>query len=175
MLDPSIAKLLEEDRRYPLEAYIFVFEALNYAQNVLGMGNEGPSEPLPPDATESKEEEEADDEGPAFTELEEETGTEIGEVAEEVASQRHVTGQQLCQAIRRFALDQYGYMAKTVLNNWGIHATGDFGELVFNLIRIGRMRKTPQDSRADFDDVYQFDTAFREDFSFAPPEAPPQS
>ena len=40
MLDPAIAKLLEEDRRYPLEAYIFVFEALHYAQNVLGMGSD---------------------------------------------------------------------------------------------------------------------------------------
>jgi uncharacterized repeat protein (TIGR04138 family) len=176
MLDPSIAKLLEEDRRYPLEAYIFVFEALNYAQNVLGMGNEGPSEPLPPAATESKVE--AEDEGPSFTGLEEVTDTEIefeSDEAEERASQRHVTGQQLCQAIRRFALEQYGYMAKTVLNNWGIHATGDFGELVFNLIRIGRMRKTPQDCRADFEDVYQFDTAFRQEFSFTPPDEPPQS
>ena len=176
MLDPSIAKLLEENRRYPLEAYVFVFEALNYAQNVLGMGSEIPSDPLPPATSEGKTE--PDDEGPSFTELEEETDPELGdeaEEAEETASQRHVTGQQLCQAIRQFALEQYGYMAKTVLNNWGIHCTGDFGELVFNLIRIGRMRKTPQDCRADFDAVYHFDTAFRQDFSFAPPETPPQS
>ena len=45
MLDPAIAKLLKEDRRYPLEAYIFVFEALHYAQNVLGLGSENVSEP----------------------------------------------------------------------------------------------------------------------------------
>ena len=45
MLDPAIANLLNEDRRYPLEAYIFVFEALHYAQSVLGLGNESVSEP----------------------------------------------------------------------------------------------------------------------------------
>jgi uncharacterized repeat protein (TIGR04138 family) len=55
-------------------------------------------------------------------------------------------------------------MAKTVLGSWGIHETGDFGEIVFNLIRIGRMRKTPHDRREDFDDVYDFETAFREEF-----------
>ena len=55
--------------------------------------------------------------------------------------QRHVSGQELCEAIRRYALEQYGYMAKTVLNSWGIHGTNDFGEIVFNLIRIGQMRK----------------------------------
>jgi uncharacterized repeat protein (TIGR04138 family) len=75
-----------------------------------------------------------------------------------------VTGQELCEAIRRFALQQYGLMAKTVLESWGIRKTGDFGEIVFNLIRIGRMRKTPHDRREDFDDVYDFETAFRDEF-----------
>ena len=140
MLDPAIAKLLEEDRRYPLEAYVFVFEALHYAQNVLGMGTENVSEPG-------------------------------GEVEEEAPGpQRHVSGQELCQAIRQFALEQYGYMAKLVLENWGLRATGDFGEIVFNLIRIGRMRKTPHDRREDFDGVYDFDTAFREEFRIVVPE-----
>ncbi len=139
MLDPNqqLARLLREDRRYRLDAYLFVFEALNYAQEVMGLGTESPSEP----AIGSVEEEE-DYEGP----------------------QRHVTGQELCEAIRRFALQQYGLMAKTVLESWGIRKTGDFGEIVFNLIRIGRMRKTPHDRREDFDNVYDFETAFREEF-----------
>jgi len=140
-LDPAIAQLLEEDRRYPLEAYIFVFEALHYAQSVLGMGRDAPSEPGCG--------------GPA---------------EEEAGPQRHVSGQELCQAIRQFALEQYGYMAKLVLGNWGLHTTGDFGEIVFNLIRIGRMKKTPQDRRQDFDDVYDFDSAFREQFRIVMPE-----
>jgi uncharacterized repeat protein (TIGR04138 family) len=137
MLDPShpIVELLKEDPRYTLDAYVFVFEALNYAQNVLEMGVEVP-------------------------------GTSEGE---ESAPERHVTGQQLCEAIRAFALDQYGFMAKDVLATWGIHKTGDFGEIVFNLIRIGQMRKTPEDSREDFEDVFDFETALRQDFKIGPP------
>ena len=138
MLDPShpIAQLLQEDRRYRFEAYVFIFEALHYAQEVMQMGAETPSEPLP--------EKESED--------------------EQQAPERHVTGQELCEALRRYALEQYGYMAKTVLNSWGIHRTNDFGEIVFNLIRTGQMRKTPSDTRVDFDNVYDFDTALRQDF-----------
>jgi uncharacterized repeat protein (TIGR04138 family) len=145
MPDTAIAQLLQEDRRYPLEAYLFVYQALGYAHNVLGMGTEGPTAPAEPGPEEVDEEES----GP----------------------QRHVTGQDLCEAIRQFALEQYGYMAKTVLNRWGVHTTGDFGEIVFNLIRIGRMRKTPNDSREDFEDVYDFDTALRQGFRIEMPKS----
>lgn len=143
MFDPSqpLAQLLREDKRYRFDAYVFVFEALSYAQNVMGLGTESPSEP-------SQFSTEEEDEGP----------------------QRHVTGQELCEAIRQYALEQYGLMSKTVLNNWGIHQTSDFGEIVFNLIRIGRMRKTPHDRREDFDNVYDFDVAFQQDFKIHPVE-----
>ena len=147
MLDPShpIAELLEKDRRYTFDAYVFVFEALGYAQHVLDMGEESPSQPAedPPQQSEAEE---------------------------EPRSERHVSGQELCEAIRLFALDQYGYMAKTVLNSWGVSSTGDFGEIVFNLIGIGQMRKTEHDRREDFEDVYDFETAFKEGFKITPPE-----
>jgi uncharacterized repeat protein (TIGR04138 family) len=74
--------------------------------------------------------------------------------------ERHLTGQQLCEAIRQYALDQYGFMTKTVLNNWGVFSTGDFGEIVYNLIRIKQMKKSDSDRREDFDDVYDFESAF---------------
>ena len=139
MLDPTqqIAQLIEEDPRYRFDAYAFVFEALSYAQNVLDLGTEKVSEPV--------EAEEDEPESP----------------------QRHVSGEELCHAIRQYALKQYGYMAKTVLNSWGIHETGDFGEIVFNLIRIEQMRKTDSDRREDFDDVYDFDTAFHQEFKIS--------
>jgi uncharacterized repeat protein (TIGR04138 family) len=145
-LDPAIAKLLREDRRYPLEAYIFVFEALHYAQEVLHLGCDCPSEPGVEAVKEAAEKGDKEDK------------------EEDAGPQRHVTGQELCEAIRQFALEQYGYMAKLVLSNWGMHSTRDFGEIVFNLIRIGRMRKTPQDRREDFDDVFDFDQAFCRQF-----------
>ena len=154
MLDPShpIAELLQEDSRYSFEGYVFVFEALSYAQNVLEMGAEGLSEPI--GETQQLDPQPPDPQPPA--------GEEV--------SERHVSGQELCEAIRQFALEQFGYMSQTVLSNWGIRNTGDFGEIVFNLIRIGQMRKTSGDNREDFDDVYDFDTAFKQEFKITPPE-----
>jgi len=32
-------------------------------------------------------------------------------------------------------------------------------------LRIGQMRKTPEDRREDFDDVFDFDEAFRQPFA----------
>ena len=57
--------------------------------------------------------------------------------------ERHITGQQLCEASRQLALEQYGMMAKVVLNSWGVHTTGDLGEIVYNLIRMEQMSKSP--------------------------------
>lgn len=91
------------------------------------------------------------------------------EEPQEGESERHLTGQQLCEAIRQYALDQYGLMAETVLRNWGVTSTSDFGEIVFNLIRIGQMRKTKDDKREDFNDVYDFKERFRNDFRITLP------
>lgn len=140
--DPFV-QLLRDDRRYRADAYLFLWEALKFAQEELKMGRDTPSEPL-----ENAQEEE-------------------GETSE---PQRHVTGQELCEAIRQYALRQYGYMAKTVLNSWGLYSTSDFGEIVYNLIRIGRMRKTKEDRREDFDNQYDFRTAFQQEFKFSPAE-----
>jgi uncharacterized repeat protein (TIGR04138 family) len=78
--------------------------------------------------------------------------------------ERHITGQQLCEAIRQYAVEQYGGMAKSVLAHWGVRSTGDFGEIVFNLIAIGQMRKTDSDRREDFDNVFDFEEGFRDVF-----------
>ncbi len=79
---------------------------------------------------------------------------------------RHVTGQQLLEGIRQHALQAYGPMAFHVLNEWGIHRAGDFGEIVFNLVEFGRgmFGKTEKDSRADFEGGYDFEEAFRAPF-----------
>lgn len=77
----------------------------------------------------------------------------------------HITGQQLCEACRQYAVSQYGYLGQMVLGSWGIESTSDFGEIVYNLIRIEQMRKSDSDRREDFDDVYAFDGAFEPEFS----------
>lgn len=90
-------------------------------------------------------------------------------VGETTASEnpRHITGQQLCEACRLYGLEQYGYLAAMVLASWGVHSTGDFGEMVYNLIRIEQMRKSESDRREDFDDVYSFSDAFEPQFELA--------
>lgn len=89
---------------------------------------------------------------------------------------RHVTGQQLLEGIRDLALQQFGPMAITVFEEWGIHRCEDFGEIVFNMVEQGLLSKTKEDSRADFAGGYDFDTAFRQPFlpfsKLSPPRAP---
>jgi len=154
MLDPAhpIAELMRRDQRYRFDAYLFVFESLRFAQEVLGMGAEQASDLAESDAA-----------GP-------EKSPPPGCPEEPGRGERHLTGQELCEAIRRYALRQYGYMAKSVLNHWGVRGTSDFGEIVFNLIEIGQMRKTPSDRREDFENVFDFDEAFLQKFEFTLPD-----
>lgn len=91
-----------------------------------------------------------------------------GELEEEEC---HVTGQQLCEAIREYALGLYGMTAKCVLQHWGIRTTRDIGEIVFNMIEAKRMNKTDRDRIEDFDDVYDFDEAFRPGFRLILPKS----
>jgi len=77
---------------------------------------------------------------------------------------RHVTGQELLAGIRAFALTQFGPMTPLVFEEWGIRRCEDFGEIVFNLVEIGLLGKTEKDSRADFQNGYDFDAAFRQPF-----------
>ena len=72
----------------------------------------------------------------------------------------HVTGPQLCEGIRLFAIKQYGPMVPTVLEYWGVKKTDDFGAMVWNLIELGVFGKTPTDSIDDFKDVFTFHDAF---------------
>jgi uncharacterized repeat protein (TIGR04138 family) len=72
----------------------------------------------------------------------------------------HVSGRELLGGIREFGLDQYGPLARTVFDYWGIKKTEDFGEIVFNMVENGLLGKTDRDSREDFKNVYDFNEAF---------------
>lgn len=80
--------------------------------------------------------------------------------------QRHVTGRQLCLALRDLALERWGMLARTVLERWNVHASIDFGNMVYLMIRNGFMRKTAEDSVEDFRDVFDFDEAFDAAYDF---------
>jgi uncharacterized repeat protein (TIGR04138 family) len=77
---------------------------------------------------------------------------------------RHVSGQELLEGIRKFALTQFGPMTTTVFEEWNIRQCRDFGEIVFNMVEIGLLAKTEKDTRDDFQYGYDFTDAFRKPF-----------
>lgn len=126
----DLAGVLARDPRYTIQAYAFVFEALEYAKS-LKKRSQGRSRRT-----------------------------------RAAAISRHVNGRELCEAARVIALECFGLMALMVLSQWGIRSTSDIGEIVYNLIASGDLEKTPEDARSDFDNVYDFEQAFRRDFVF---------
>jgi uncharacterized repeat protein (TIGR04138 family) len=86
---------------------------------------------------------------------------------EEPAKEHHVSGKQLIEGVRKFALDEFGLMARCVFNQWGIKKTGDFGNMVFNLVEIGLMSKTENDSIGDFEDIFDIETGLMHDYVIA--------
>ena len=86
----------------------------------------------------------------------------------------HVTGQQLLEGIRLYALKQFGPMALTVLEYWGVRRCDDFGEMVFNLISVGIFGKTETDTIEDFRGAYTFHDAFVAPFLPERPVAHPR-
>jgi len=115
--DEALVQILKEDSRYPVEAYLFVREALDFTSKMLKKPARGP--------------------------------------------QRHVTAANLLDGIRQYALREYGPMAMTVFEYWGIRQCADFGRIVFNLVNKNILRKTENDSIRDFEGGYDFETAFR--------------
>ena len=77
-----------------------------------------------------------------------------------IKRQGHMSGKELLEGIRDFAVQEYGPMAKTLLYHWGISKTEDFGNIVFNMIGKKVLSKTENDSVADFRDVYDFEKTF---------------
>ena len=73
---------------------------------------------------------------------------------------KHVSGQQLCQGLREYALAQWGLLARAVLRRWNITSTLDFGQIVFAMIEAGQMQRTDEDTIEDFRNVFDFRTAF---------------
>ena len=72
----------------------------------------------------------------------------------------HVSGMQLCDAMRDLAIERWGRLAGTVLAKWNIKATIDLGNMVYLLVDNSFMRKTDDDSIEDFRDVFSFQDAF---------------
>jgi len=140
----ELARVIAQDPRYSIEAYAFVIESLTHARQEklkarrLERGKGRSAEP-------------ARDQRAAASS------------AKTPRKSGHVTGSELCESVRRLSLNQFGLLAATVLQHWGVHSTSDIGDIVYNLIAAGDLEKTPSDSRADFDNVFDFNRALRPD------------
>jgi len=94
----------------------------------------------------------------------------LGYTAKNVATEpKHVSGQTLCEGLKKLAVEKWGRLAMLVLSTWGIRTTRDFGEIVWLMIRNEWMSAQPTDSINDFNDVYDFKTVFKEQFEFQKP------
>jgi uncharacterized repeat protein (TIGR04138 family) len=80
--------------------------------------------------------------------------------AELPEGRKHVSGQQLSEGLREFALARWGMMAGIVLRRWNITSTMDFGRIVFSLVDGGHMSATEDDNVEDFRNVFDFKAAF---------------
>ncbi len=91
----------------------------------------------------------------------------LGYVAKKTTTEpNHITGQTLCDGLRKLALEKWGRLAMLVLSSWNIKTTHDFGEIVYLMIKHGWMSAQPTDSINDFNDVYDFKTTFKDRFGF---------
>jgi uncharacterized repeat protein (TIGR04138 family) len=76
----------------------------------------------------------------------------------------HISGAQLLEGFRVYALEQFGPMAATVFESWGLRETMDIGNIVFNLVEYDVLGKTDKDSPEEFKDVFDFSEAFEKPF-----------
>ena len=134
----ELARIIARDPRYTIEAYAFVLEALNHVrtQKLKGKIRDPDQGRLSPPVRKA----------PASSSQ-----------SKKARRSGHVTGRELCESVRKLALRQFGLLAATVLGHWGVRSTSDIGEIVYNLIAAGDLEQTPDDSRSDFDNVFDFE------------------
>lgn len=79
-----------------------------------------------------------------------------------LGSRRDVTGAELVNGLCDLAVEHFGYLAPTVLQQWGVTRSEDFGEIVFALVEVGLLGKSSHDSMADFANLCDLRTTLRE-------------
>lgn len=84
----------------------------------------------------------------------------VRKAAESDPERRHVSGRELCEALRDHALEEFGPLALLVLTQWGLYETADFGRMVYALINEGVFGRNPDDKPSDFENVYDFEETF---------------
>jgi uncharacterized repeat protein (TIGR04138 family) len=77
---------------------------------------------------------------------------------------RHVSGPELLAGYRDFALEQFGPMASTLMEEWSIRKCQDVGDMVFHLIEEQVFGKQESDRKEDFSEVFDFQESLIEPF-----------
>ena len=85
----------------------------------------------------------------------------------------HVTGAELLRGTCELAVEEFGMMAPVVFRQWGFRATGDIGNVVFNLIKAERLSRSDRDDPDDFHDLFDLDKALTEGFELTVGDAAP--
>lgn len=76
----------------------------------------------------------------------------------------HVSGAELLRGACELAVQEFGMMAPLVFRQWGLQRTDDFGNVVFNLIRIDRLSKSDRDDIEDFHDLFDLEKVLSDGF-----------
>ncbi|NJM36589.1 MAG: hypothetical protein HC845_01235 [Akkermansiaceae bacterium] len=69
---------------------------------------------------------------------------------------RHVSGPELLEGYRDFALEQFGPMASTLMAEWSVQKCQDVGDMVFQLIEEQVFGKQDSDKQEDFSEIFNF-------------------
>jgi len=158
--EKPLEQVVTETGRYPVGAFLFVQECLGVAADKV----HGPMSPeeravaqwVAHHALNPEELRARWDKG----DLPPDIRRTIDQIGGPQRLNRHISGQQLCWAIRDVALERWGLMARGVLARWNITRTEDIGAIIFALVDNGWLQKQPTDSITDFHGVFSFDEAF---------------
>lgn len=148
----KLYKAVKEVEVYPLDAYLFLQEALSYTVEKIKKSNPS-GQTAEAAAFFDPEESEFNPFGADESDADA-LSSEADQTQGAEATSNHVTGQQLCHGILEYAQERWGLMAGVVLEKWNITATIDFGKMVYAMIDVGLFSKTESDSLEDFRNVF---------------------
>lgn len=77
---------------------------------------------------------------------------------------KQLSAKNLSIGLKNYALDKYGPMASFILREWGINATEDFGEIVYNLIDMGLFSQSKGDKKSDFLSLFDLQKELKRPF-----------
>lgn len=110
--EECVMEILKRDKRFDMQAYFFLKDALDFTLKKVADGNQG--------------------------------------------KVRHVSGPELLAGFRDHALEQFGPMASTLMEEWGISQCQDVGDMVFHLIEHQVFGKQESDHKNDFSEIFNF-------------------